>query len=1041
MFKITIIIPLSIHHELNDETFESILNQSIGFENLQIIFVYQKLDEYLIDLSENYENIISIKIKDYDIFNGHLYNIGMKHASSNFLMFLKPEEILMDDACELLYNGIINKDIDFISGISKIDENKSLDNELSLFKNFNMGDKLFKKSFITNNNIMFSNDSFDSELSFFINVYSSSKNFKILNKILVKSNSKNPVFSKKMIKGLLDTYYEMFYITQNRDNSHIFNNILLFDNLNYFLTLCSTNKLSADDLLELFIYSKPLFDLYYQNNDFESNNKSPLFDFIFQGKYEDAIYHIFGENTPMQKDILVATLCDQYTYNSFKFECHLFKLNPNNWLNQLKIKKPDLFLFTTSNNENADLYEIIKYCNDFNIPTIVWENKKTDLSKEIFLSFDYIFSCYKESVQYYQNKNHENVNYLMFATQPMLFNPLNKNHKLINKNSKDEKISRTIKTIKREFDVYRTNSLKTNRTTIHYNQKSNLEKKEDIIGELEDCPLLTNENLCNHEIFELMSLNKLIFADYSDLLEDLFGNNIYYFNKDNIDFTKIEMDEIKNKNLHNVLKNHTYTNRFRQILDTINFKYIPYIKHVTLFYNLNNLIELESIYNHFHSIEYPFKQMIIITTEDKLYLPNTILKSQLNDLELFENDYFVFADVNLDSDFVWEAILHSSYISHDVGFKEDIEKKFIFDKTEDKSNIIFNGTQYNHIISENINDYDIYCFNNFQVKVSVIIPVYNVENYLEECLESVINQTLKDIEIICVNDGSTDSSLDILKRYMEIDSRIKIITQLNKGLGDARNTGLAIAKGKYIYFIDSDDVVEIIGLKEMYQQCEFKELDMLKFNLMTFDDETGEKKALYQRVKPAFLQELGDVVFDYKTIGSDVYTLSPNMQSSFFNREAVKNIRFPEKLIFEDNLYLIEALFNSKRVYYYDKFLANKRERFNSITTSTGKNFPDVIEIRNLIVDLAKKYDFYEEYKFTIYSRKYMFIKLLFLQTSDYYKKNFFEKIKEDCINKKEEYENEGIFDILDEKSIKIFNAGLNSKNYEEFEELIRNAR
>jgi len=345
----------------------------------------------------------------------------------------------------------------------------------------------------------------------------------------------------------------------------------------------------------------------------------------------------------------------------------------------------------------------------------------------------------------------------------------------------------------------------------------------------------------------------------------------------------------------------------------------------------------------------------------------------------------------------------------------------------DKTNIIFNGSQYKRVISEDENEYTIYCFNNYQLKVSVIIPIYNVEKYLEECLDSVINQTLKDIEIICINDGSYDSSLDILKEYSKKDSRIKIITQYNKGPGGARNTGLDIAQGKYIYFIDSDDIIEINGLKEMYQQAEFKDLDMLKFNLMTFEDETGKEKALYQRVKPAFLQELGDKIFDYKTIGSDVYTLSPNMQSSFFRRDAVKDIRFPEKLIFEDNIYLIEALFNSKRVYYYNKFLSSKRERADSITQSTGDQFPDILEIRNQIVDLAKKYDFYDDYKFTIYSRKYMFIKLLFLQTAEYYKKKFFEKIKEDCLNKKEEYEKDGIFDILDKKSLTIFNAALNS--------------
>ena len=94
-------------------------------------------------------------------------------------------------------------------------------------------------------------------------------------------------------------------------------------------------------------------------------------------------------------------------------------------------------------------------------------------------------------------------------------------------------------------------------------------------------------------------------------------------------------------------------------------------------------------------------------------------------------------------------------------------------------------------------------------KVSVIIPVYNVEQYLRECLNSVIKQTLKEIEIICVDDGSTDNSLDILKEYAEKDHRITIITQKNLHAGVARNAGLSIAKGEYLSFLDSDDFFEL----------------------------------------------------------------------------------------------------------------------------------------------------------------------------------------------------------------------------------------
>lgn len=96
-------------------------------------------------------------------------------------------------------------------------------------------------------------------------------------------------------------------------------------------------------------------------------------------------------------------------------------------------------------------------------------------------------------------------------------------------------------------------------------------------------------------------------------------------------------------------------------------------------------------------------------------------------------------------------------------------------------------------------------------KVSVIIPVYNVEPYLSSCLDSVCHQTLRDIEIICINDGSTDRSLDILQSYAERDSRIQVYSQENRGPGKARNAGIYRAHGEYIQFVDSDDMLAGAG--------------------------------------------------------------------------------------------------------------------------------------------------------------------------------------------------------------------------------------
>ena len=102
--------------------------------------------------------------------------------------------------------------------------------------------------------------------------------------------------------------------------------------------------------------------------------------------------------------------------------------------------------------------------------------------------------------------------------------------------------------------------------------------------------------------------------------------------------------------------------------------------------------------------------------------------------------------------------------------------------------------------------------------ISVIIPIYNVENYLKKCIESVINQTYKNLEIILVNDGSNDNSKNIIDEYSTIDNRIKVINKENGGLSDARNAGIEIAKGDYITFLDSDDWIELNMYEKLYQE-------------------------------------------------------------------------------------------------------------------------------------------------------------------------------------------------------------------------------
>lgn len=132
-----------------------------------------------------------------------------------------------------------------------------------------------------------------------------------------------------------------------------------------------------------------------------------------------------------------------------------------------------------------------------------------------------------------------------------------------------------------------------------------------------------------------------------------------------------------------------------------------------------------------------------------------------------------------------------------------------------------------------------------KIKISVIIPVYNTSKYLSKCLDSIINQSLKEIEIICINDGSTDNSLEILKYYQSQDNRIKLINKKNEGVSQARNIGIIESKGKYLAFIDSDDWIEERFLEEAYNLAKSNELDMVAYDMIK-DYVQKKKSKIYQ---------------------------------------------------------------------------------------------------------------------------------------------------------------------------------------------------
>lgn len=231
--------------------------------------------------------------------------------------------------------------------------------------------------------------------------------------------------------------------------------------------------------------------------------------------------------------------------------------------------------------------------------------------------------------------------------------------------------------------------------------------------------------------------------------------------------------------------------------------------------------------------------------------------------------------------------------------------------------------------------------------VTVVIPVYNVEAYIGRCLDTVVSQTYQNIEIIVVNDGSTDSSGEICRRYAAKDSRILIITQKNSGLSAARNTGIQNAHGKYITFIDSDDTVQQDMIEYLYKLIEKFDCPMSLCCLTTVFDGTGKKKEVGNG------QECRMNAHD--TLKSMLYhgLVDTAACAKLYDKSLFLGIRFPEGKIFEDIGTTYKLFIKSEHIACGFRCKYNYYVRADSIVTGTfsEKKF-DLLEMTDM---MAKK--------------------------------------------------------------------------------------
>ena len=259
-------------------------------------------------------------------------------------------------------------------------------------------------------------------------------------------------------------------------------------------------------------------------------------------------------------------------------------------------------------------------------------------------------------------------------------------------------------------------------------------------------------------------------------------------------------------------------------------------------------------------------------------------------------------------------------------------------------------------------------------KVSIIIPVYNVERYLAECMESVVTQTLRDIEIICVNDGSADGSFKILKEYETRDKRVTLISQENQGYGYAMNRGIMYASGEYIGIVEPDDYIVPDMYQELYQTAINNELDFVKADFYRFTTEPdGECELIYNHLSPD--------PDDYNKVFNpgkcpEALRFIMNTWSGIYRREFLEKygIRHHETpgASFQDNGFWIQTFVYGERAMIVDKpYYRNRRDNPDSSVNSREKVYCINIEydyIRGLLIKMP---DIWERFKYMYWFKKY----------------------------------------------------------------------
>lgn len=327
------------------------------------------------------------------------------------------------------------------------------------------------------------------------------------------------------------------------------------------------------------------------------------------------------------------------------------------------------------------------------------------------------------------------------------------------------------------------------------------------------------------------------------------------------------------------------------------------------------------------------------------------------------------------------------------------------------------------------------CREFFIPKVSLIIPVYNASEFLEESIGSALKQTLQNIELVCVNDGSKDNSLELLRQFANKDSRVKVIDQPNGGCGAARNRALDNARGEYIYFFDPDDYMLPTALEELYNNAVANDSDFVIFKVARFRD--GEP---INYNSPGFAferifkdEDFNNFTFSYKDVKRHVLLSSFAPWTKFYKKsflDKYPDFRFHTNVAYDDVPFHVQSMLRASRISYLPKFFYHYRLSNPNSVNNTASNAPDILKIITFVEDFLKKEGFYSEFReeFIIFKLTQLSLYIPLSNSQDY-----FNLAKENILDLDFNSTDVPESILARDSALKYYNAIINANTIEEY--------